>query len=711
MSGSMRNFARGFTMKKNSFPRILLYIGLFLMISSIGITIHTLHRISLNEMETVKLANIKIRLDSIESKIRDLIYFPDRMNGFNIFNYSNNRISEINDQLLFLDQQLVENEKELDLIHSIQRKWNQISLQMIPDKASILYELDILNRVIDKRILDEVANRQLSNEIYISRVIVIGFITVALAFIMILLALYLERRELKSKESLLISLKESERKAQESSRAKTMFLAIAGHELRTPLNGIIGLSELLRKSNLPTKETQFIDNIFHSGKSLLKIINNILEFARIESGTIELELSDFNLKMVINQIMTSLSVKAHQKNINLSYEIEKEVPQRLYGDSSRISQVIYNLIGNAIKFTAVGSVSLKVKVCPLNKEKGISLQFDIADTGIGMSEEKMRNLFLPFTAIHSEGTSGEVGSGLGLAISKQIVKSMGGNIEVNSNVGVGSTISFTVLFSKYSNETIGESEKHQLQLPEEHNEITPIFTEENIPNILVVDDNPTNLLMAQAMLERLGAKTISASNGKEAIYEYNKNKVDLILMDCQMPVMDGYQATRELRRQGAAIPIIAMTANTAYEDQDKCFNEGMNGFIAKPFSVENLANDLNTFLKPKYDIVSLEALKNLETNIGNEGASKVVHSFLGELGRVEDVVGQLIKDKRLDELHKIGHKNKSSSLTVGANGLAKLFSNLEKSERIEIADELTKELKLAHQSVKNKLLEHLTHIQ
>lgn len=698
-------------MKNIALPKITLYVGLALMIVSVAIIIDTLNTISENGMETIKSANVRVRLDSIETQIKEMLYHPAKVEALPDPANTQDQINAIDKQLISFEEQLAGRDKELELVNSIKTQWAQVKEHSIPDKIRMMYQIDLLHRMIDMVALKDIADRKKVDERYISFLITLSVTSGLLAFFLILLTLYLEKKESSVKNQMLATLKESEKKAQEASKAKTMFLAVAGHELRTPLNGIIGLSELLRKSNLPEKEKQFIDNIYYSGKSLLKLINNILEFAKIESGKVELGKADFSLSSLVYHIITSLSVKAHQKNINLSYVIDKDVPQKINGDASKLSQVIYNLLGNAIKFTAVGSVSLSIKVLAIDKDDSLELQFTIEDTGVGMSQEKLQKLFLPFNAVESQGTSGEIGSGIGLAISMQLVRAMGGEIQVKSEQGNGSTFSFTAKFSKFSKETIGEVEQQQLHYQDEHKEISPVFSKDNSPNILVVDDNPTNLLMAQAMIERLGANAIGATNGKEAIYEFTNNKIDLILMDCQMPVMDGFEATMELRKQKVNIPIIAMTANTAYEDQEKCFEAGMNGFIPKPISISQLANDLVKALIPDVDIVSLEILKKLEATIGKQGMEKVVQSYLGELPKAEEMIDQLILDKNLDEIHKVGHKNKSSSLTVGAKGLANLFVKIEKAEQLEVAAELNKEIKLAHQTVKNKLLEHLTHVQ
>ena len=454
----------------------------------------------------------------------------------------------------------------------------------------------------------------------ISVLTIIGLATIALAFGSILVANYIGNKSLEDKKVTIEKLQAAEQKAVESFKAKTMLMAIAGHELRTPLNGIFGLAGLLQKSNLPKKETELVDSIYHSCKSLIKIISNILEFARIEAGQIKLENAEFSLNVVIHQVITTLSIQARDKNISLTHDIDKDVPQKIFGDASILSQILYTLVGNAIKFTAVGSVVLKVKVDMLDPGTLLRLQFSIEDTGIGMSKEQVQKLFLPFAAIQASGSS----RGLGLAITQQLAKAMGGEIQVNSVPGQGTSCSFIANFYKFSEERFGSEEERQLQGADEHKEIVPIFLPENMPTIMVVDDNPTNLLVAQAMLERLGAKTIVANNGKEALYEYSNAKVDLILMDSQMPVMDGFETTRELRKNNARIPILAMTAYTSYEDQQKCFAYGMDGIIAKPVEISILTKELKKLLVPEANSVSEESLKNLESTIGPAGMANAL---------------------------------------------------------------------------------------
>jgi signal transduction histidine kinase/CheY-like chemotaxis protein len=696
------------SLKEKLHSRVALYIGLFLLVSSLIVTIKTLHNSNANGIEIVNSAYVRVNLDDVESKIKDMIYGNHEDINSGDLAFSQQKILDVEEQLLLVHEILKGRPEEFKVFGAVEQKWQQIKKQSFPHRIDMMYELDILRRTINKFALADITHRKDLAEKEMKFLLLLRIATGSLALVLIILAIYLEMLETKDRNAMFKLLEESEKKALEASRAKTMFLAIASHELRTPLNGIIGLSELLRKSGLPDKEIKFIDNIYNSGKSLLKIINNILEFARIESGKIELENAEFSLSTVIYQIITSLSVKANEKNIVLDYIIEKDVPKKIFGDSSILSQIIYNLIGNAIKFTVVGSVTLKIKVHLIDSLNRLHLNFSVEDTGLGLTEEQQKKIFLPYSILQSKGTNGEVGAGLGLAISMQLAKALGGEIQVTTELQKGSCFSFTAIFEKYSHDNLGNAEQEQIKYLDEHEKIKAIFDEKNMPTILVVDDNPTNLLMAQEMLERLGARSATATNGKEAIEEYSKTKVDIILMDCQMPVMDGFLATRELRKLGVTIPILAMTANVSGEDQAKCLDAGMNGFIIKPISINLLSNDLLKIFAENNseNPVASEALKTLAASIGHDGATKVVKSFIDELTKTRELINQLLIKKDLNEIHEVGHRNKSSSLTVGAQTLADIFIQLEKIDNIEAAAELNIKLNLEIDIVQAKLQDY-----
>jgi signal transduction histidine kinase/CheY-like chemotaxis protein len=569
------------------------------MVLSVLLSFKLLHTFNQNSIETVHSAKVRFQLDEVESQIKDLIYIRSESKLAKEMAFSIPEIQVIEKQLLVLEQALLKLDEKLIRLDNVKKKWVQVRNNSLPDRIGLMHELDLLHRAINTSSMASIAEKEKIAVRHVSSLTMVRISIGVLILLTILLAMYSEKQAQYKRDELFKLIQESELKALEASRAKTMFLAIASHELRTPLNGMIGLAELLRRSSLPQKEASFIDSIYNSGKLLIKIINNILEFAKIESGKIELEIGEFSLKTLVDQIIAVLSANAHEKNIILNYTIDKNIPSKVEGDASRLSQIIYNLVGNAIKFTAIGSVTLRINVKSLDPENGLILNFLIEDTGIGLTPTQQEKMFLPYNIIQSKGTSGELGSGLGMAISMQLVKALGGEIKVTSELQKGSCFSFTAIFSKFSKEKVGNFEKHPLVDNDEHKNVSAIFDKENIPTILVVDDNPTNLLLAQEILDRLGAKSIGATNGAEAITEYSNGKVDLILMDCQMPVMDGYQASRELRKLGATIPIWAMTANTANEDQGKFHDAGMNGFINKPISINSLSIKLKKTLAPE----------------------------------------------------------------------------------------------------------------
>ena len=367
-------------------------------------------------------------------------------------------------------------------------------------------------------------------------------------------------------------------KAEEATKAKAMFLANMSHEIRTPLNGIIGISKVLEDSGLSEKQKELTGIIISSGENLSNIINDILDFSKIESGQVNLESIEFSLYKTINSTVKLLKFNADKKGLKLDFELEENLPETLIGDPFRLNQVITNLLNNALKFTEKGSVTISVTT--LNKDVNrIKLLFKVIDTGIGITEEGKEKLFKEFSQTDSSTTRKYGGTGLGLAISRNLVLLLGGEIGVNSVIEKGSEFWFTLTY-EYADKTT--EVKKEIILPEE-------FEMPKNIKILYAEDNLINQKITLMLLQKLGIKCDIAQNGLEAFEMYKQNEYDLILMDMQMPELDGIGCSKLIRENEKGknsvkpIYIVAVTANNFQKDKQDCLSAGMNDFISKPF--------------------------------------------------------------------------------------------------------------------------------
>ncbi len=399
-------------------------------------------------------------------------------------------------------------------------------------------------------------------------------------------------RDITDMKNLHTTLTKARDAAEQADRTKSEFLAVMSHELRTPLNAIIGMSDLLDDTGLSEEQSKIGKTIRESGTILLSIINDVLDYSKIESGELKTESIAYNLKDLLTETLDVVSPLAKFKNLDAELKVSADLPEMVIGDPLRTKQILMNLTSNAIKFTGEGQITIDCDTS-LDSNAIRIIRFQIQDTGIGMAEDEVARLFMPFSQADSTITRRFGGTGLGLAISKQLADAMGGSISVESEVNKGSCFTLQLPLVEPSDE------------PDQHDPVVQTDNETDSSEIqgikvLVVEDNEVNAQVAKAMLKKLNVQVVHVENGAIALNRIQQEEFDLVLMDCAMPVMDGFEATlniRELPGAMSKIPIVALTANALAGDEERCKQAGMDGYITKPLKFATLQENLKQWVK------------------------------------------------------------------------------------------------------------------
>jgi len=479
-------------------------------------------------------------------------------------------------------------------------------------------------------------------------------------------------------------IEESRQKAEESLETRKLFLANISHEIRTPISAISGMSGILADTEISETQKQYVKAIQSSSKSLMVIVNDILDMSKLESGKFSAEFIPFDLRAILDPLYTTYLLRTDEKGIAFSVDYPNDMPKWLFGDPTRLGQILNNLISNAIKFTDKGKVTLKITFD--KKGKHNEFCFSVTDTGIGIDQEKLKTIFEFFSQEDNTITRRFGGTGLGLAISKSISELLGGEITVESEKNVGSTFKFSVTMPEAS-----EQMKKDIIV---HSDLTG-------KNILIVEDNELNRFLAVTILKKWNANIHIAVNGEEAVKAVSSLDIDIVLMDIQMPVMDGVAAAIAIRSElKSNVPIIALTANALESEKEKCWQAGMNEYITKPYNPEFLREKI-IFLtehnskseEQNSENISLDNLHTL-MNGSKDQMIRMTQVFLDQIEKHFNELKFALNENDVDEISAITHKLKSSFQLFGLNKTGVLLERIEQRAKTLNSHELSSELQI-----------------
>ncbi len=561
-----------------------------------------------SQEELLKSTKLSTEIESIKSSI---CFFESKVNGYVLT--GNDSLLENNEKYLsnivlkFSDlkklspnpEQILAIDKLVDLLNNEIQFTDEVMFQyqVNPNKSieliksgkgrslltNIMKEFEKIHAIEEIK-YNEILSRNKKDSALVKQMDASAYV---FAFLLVVLCVWILFRDINKREKLEKELIITQKKAEDAAIIKEQFMANMSHEIRTPLNAIIGFNTRLNKTKLDDEQKEYVNAVQSSGENLLAIVNDILDFSKIEAGMVRIEEIKFNPAELLQSVVTMFWAQAKEKQVELQLKIADNVPQLILGDPTRLTQILINLIGNALKFTNEGSVNVIAEVINAD-EKKVDIQFSVKDTGIGISEEKISEIFERFTQAKSDTSRIFGGTGLGLSIAKKLVELQSGTIRVESKKNIGSDFSFSIPY-KIAKGTVNDITKKM--------EPVEKMKVESSMKILVVEDNILNQKLAGFMLKDWGFNFDICSNGKLAVEKLKTDNYHLILMDIQMPEMNGYEATEFIRDHlKLTIPIIAMTAHALPGEREKCVGFGMTDYISKPIKEVDLRNLITKYM-------------------------------------------------------------------------------------------------------------------